>query len=134
MTRKDLRTYRYQQMRLAFLADKTSCYWCGTTQRKLTIDHVVPVALMSDDTELTPLSVENWVASCLSCNAQRGAMLDASADADDLTSDPQLKMIGNDMPLSQNSVFCETHLDPVHNRGKSFAELKRLTTQTKDER
>ena len=75
MTRKDLRTYRYQQMRLAFLSDKTSCYWCGTTQHKLTIDHVVPVALMSDDSELTPLSVENWVASCLSCNAQRGARL-----------------------------------------------------------
>jgi 5-methylcytosine-specific restriction endonuclease McrA len=75
MTRKDLRTYRYQQMRLAFLADKTGCYWCGSTQRKLTIDHVVPVALMSDDTELTPFSVENWVAACLSCNAQRGARL-----------------------------------------------------------
>ena len=65
---------------------------------------------------------------------QGSAMLDADADADDLTSDPQLKMIGNDMPLSQNSVFCEIHLDPVHNLGKSFAELKRLTTQTKDER
>ena len=75
MTRADLRTYRYQRLRAAFLADKYRCHWCGTTSHRLTIDHLVPVALMSEGTDLTPLSVENWVAACLSCNARRGALL-----------------------------------------------------------
>jgi hypothetical protein len=65
---------------------------------------------------------------------QDSATLVAIADADDLNSDPHLNPIGNDMKSSRNSVFCETHLDPVHNLGKSFGELKRLTTQTKDVR
>lgn len=77
MTRKDLGTYRYQKLRATFLADKTQCHWCGTTAARLTIDHVVPVALMHEGTELTPLSVENWVAACLRCNASRGARLSA---------------------------------------------------------
>ena len=79
MTRKDLRTYRYQKLRAAFLTDKTQCHWCGTTAARLTIDHVVPVALMHEGTGLTPLSVQNWVAACLRCNASRGAKLSALA-------------------------------------------------------
>ena len=75
MTRKDLRTYRYQRLRAAFLTGKTRCHWCGKFSPRLTIDHLVPVALMQEGAGLTPLSVENWVAACLSCNARRGAQL-----------------------------------------------------------
>lgn len=61
-------------------------------------------------------------------------MLGAIADADDLNSDSLPNRIGNDMRSSRNSVFCEIRLDPGHHLGKSFGELKRLTTQTKDVR
>jgi len=73
--RKDLKTYHYQQTRAAFLSDKTCCHWCGASHRKLTIDHVIPVALMVDRGSLAPLDVRNWVAACTSCNARRGAMI-----------------------------------------------------------
>ncbi len=75
MARKDLGTYKYQQLRAAFLAGQTQCHWCKLHFTKLTVDHVIPVALMHQDTGLTPLDTENWVAACLSCNARRGAYL-----------------------------------------------------------
>ena len=75
MQRKDLRTYRYQRTRAAFLADKVRCHWCGKYSPRLTIDHLIPVALMDQHSGLSPMDVENWVAACGSCNARRGAML-----------------------------------------------------------
>lgn len=75
MTRPDLRSYRYQQMRAAFLQGKTICHWCHQPHQRLTIDHLIPVALMHESSGLTPLDVENWVAACLRCNARRGAQL-----------------------------------------------------------
>jgi hypothetical protein len=75
MPRDDLRSYRYQRARAAFLADKIACYWCGAEDRKLTIDHMIPVALMSEHDDLTPMDVDNWVAACSTCNAKRGAMI-----------------------------------------------------------
>lgn len=72
MTRPDLRTYRYQKLRAAFLAEITHCHWCHRPAPRLTIDHVLPIALHPG---LDPLDVGNWVAACLPCNAKRGAMI-----------------------------------------------------------
>ncbi len=75
MPRKDLGSYKYQQLRAAFLADKSQCHWCRRHFERLTVDHVIPVALMHLDSGLTPLDTENWVPACLPCNAKRGARL-----------------------------------------------------------
>ena len=75
MPRDDLQTYGYRKQRARFLADKDSCHWCGTRDRKLTVDHLVPVAMMTPGEYLTPMSIENWVAACLPCNARRGARM-----------------------------------------------------------
>lgn len=75
MPRKDLGTYRYRQLRAAFLADKAACHWCGIRTHKLTVDHLYPVALMGESHSYGPLDVENWVAACLPCNSRRGAQL-----------------------------------------------------------
>ena len=75
MARRDLRTYKYQQLRAAFLADKTHCHWCRRPVERLTVDHLVPVALMEPECGLDPLDVGNWVPACLTCNARRGALL-----------------------------------------------------------
>ena len=66
--RQDVSTYKYQQARLAFLADWTGpCWWCRVA-KPAEIDHVIPVAAGID-----PTDQGNWVASCKKCNTRRGA-------------------------------------------------------------
>lgn len=46
--------------------DNYQCQYCGTVDRKMTIDHIVPRKLNGPETW------ENLVTACVSCNAHKG--------------------------------------------------------------
>ena len=57
----------YRKARLACLQMAGYvCYYCG--QDATTADHVIPIAAGGD-----PISQENLVASCVSCNSKKGS-------------------------------------------------------------
>ncbi len=47
--------------------DNYQCQYCGSQDRKMTIDHVIPRK------ENGPATWENLVAACVSCNARKGS-------------------------------------------------------------
>jgi 5-methylcytosine-specific restriction endonuclease McrA len=59
--------------RSLFSRDEYACQYCGTTEKPLTIDHVVPQS-RGGKTEWT-----NVVAACESCNRKKGNKLPAEA-------------------------------------------------------
>jgi len=57
----------YRKARLACLQMASYvCYYCG--QDATTADHIIPIKFGGD-----PISQENLVASCVSCNSRKGS-------------------------------------------------------------
>jgi 5-methylcytosine-specific restriction endonuclease McrA len=57
----------YKRVRLQVLArDGHTCHYCG--QDATTVDHVIPIAKGGD-----PISHDNMVAACRSCNSSKGS-------------------------------------------------------------
>jgi 5-methylcytosine-specific restriction endonuclease McrA len=52
--------------RNVIIRDKFTCAYCGTHQKKLTIDHIIPSSRGGKST------FENCVAACKKCNSKKG--------------------------------------------------------------
>lgn len=58
---------KYRERRLQVLArDGYTCFYCG--QDATTADHVIPIKSGGD-----PISLDNLVACCVSCNSKKGS-------------------------------------------------------------
>ena len=77
------KVYRFFRVKLnkrnIMARDRWRCQYCGTQERPLTIDHVVPRSRFPAGQQGDVDSWENCVAACLSCNVRKGNRTPAEA-------------------------------------------------------
>lgn len=59
----------YKKQRLIVLArDGYTCYYCGYSGDDMTVDHIVSIKNGGD-----PISLENMISACKTCNSRKGS-------------------------------------------------------------